>query len=497
MSIPASASTSSQQQQYAITLNNKEIWQFYHDHPQIDPEEANLLFIDFVDTMFQKNAAPVKRDVLDQMGASLTTLSDHVAKLHSDVLGQLMNIKRDYVEDVRQIVGNQSLTVAEKMAAIVDKNNTHLVDKTALLFNESVPKHVVPHMQHEFRVLQQGLTETLNQHQHQNNNNSGEGTTEDFLKTFETRYQAMIQQPIFAFFTASEDRLCKNMDTLRETSSTQNKVLEELSEFLNKYRNHSSNKGKFGEAQLHGLLNALYPSAEVQATAATKASGDFVLRRVDRAPILFENKDYDYNVPKEEVAKFIRDVDAQNMSGIFLSHHAGIAHKQNFQIDLNQGHVLVYVQHCAYDPDRIRVAVDIVDHFLHKMGDIIAASSAESDDEGVEEGQEIISKEVLDSINVEYQRFVVQREGLVTAVKDFQKKMTVQIDELQLPSLDKYLEPRFAAVRTLSKNLTCEWCNVFCATNKQSLAAHKRGCKSKVTAAAAAPPPPTAAAARK
>ena len=459
---------------YAIILNNKEIWQFYHDHPHIDPVEANLLFIDFVDTMFQKNSAPfanaAKRDVLDALGASVSTLTDNVAKLHTDLLGQLMTVKRDYVEDVRQIVGNQSLSVAEKMAAIVDKNNGLLVDKTALLFNESVPKHVVPHMQHEFRVLQQGLSEALAK------STDGGG---DFIKTFETRYQAMVQQPLFAFFTASEDRLCKNMDVLRETSTTQGKVLEELSEFLGKYRNHSSNKGKFGEAQLQGILNALYPSAEVTATGATKASGDFVLRRVDKAPILFENKDYDYNVPKEEVAKFIRDVDTQGMSGIFLSHHAGIAHKQNFQIDLNQGHVLVYVQHCGYDADRIRVAVDIVDHFLHKMGDL----AAETDDDGVEAGGEVISKEVLDSINVEYQKFVVQREGLVTAVKDFQKKMTAQIDELQLPSLDKYLEPRFAAVRSLSKNLTCDWCNVFCATNKQSLAAHKRGCKNKGAAA--------------
>jgi hypothetical protein len=40
----------------------------------------------------------------------------------------------------------------------------------------------------------------------------------------------MVQQPLFAFFTASEDRLCKNMDSLRETSTTQGKVLEELAE---------------------------------------------------------------------------------------------------------------------------------------------------------------------------------------------------------------------------------------------------------------------------
>lgn len=395
-------STTASTPHYVITLNNKEIWQFYHDHPEIDPEEANLLFIDFVDTMFHKRVPPPQRD----LGATLTALTESVTQLHTGLLQH----RRDYVEDVKQIVGNQTLTVADKLAAVSDRNTQVLSDKTALLLNDALPK--------QLRVLQEAL---------------------------------------------------QQKDT---------KVLDELTDFLGKFKNNSSTKGKLGEIQLGQLLTALYPCAEVQVTGSTKASGDFVLRRVDKAPILFENKDYDYNVPKEEVAKFIRDVDTQGMSGVFISHHAGIAHKQNFQIDLNQGHVLVYVQHCNYDADKVRVAVDIVDHFLHKLGDLI-------DNEEDAAGGEVISKEVLDSINVEYQKFVVQRETLVTTVKDFQKKMTAQIDELQLPSLDKYLEPKFAAVRSAAKNLTCDFCNAYCAPSKQSLSAHKRGCKAKMASASA------------
>lgn len=421
-------------QNYTITLNNKDIWQFYHDHPHIDPEEANLLFIDFIDTMFQKQdqsqsqLAAYVRESKSQLDALVHSL----AKMQSDMVLQLNQNKREYMDDVRQIVGNQSLTVAEKMEAIVDKNNALLANKTSLLLNETLP---------------QSLREKADD----------------------------ARNPIFAFVAATEDRLSKHLEGLRDTTvaqqTQQTKMVDELAEFLGKYKHNSSHKGRFGEQQLGALLTGLYPSAEVQVTGTSKASGDFVLRRNDKAPILFENKDYDDNVPKEEVAKFIRDVDVQGMSGIFLSHRSGIVHKQNFQIDLNQGNVLVYVQHCGYDADKVRIAVDIVDHFLAKMGDL---SSSEETENG-----ETISKEVLDGINVEYQKFVVQREGLVTAVKDFQKKMTSQIDELQLPSLDKYLEPKFAAVQSATKNFTCDLCNAYCAPSKQSLSAHKRGCKSK------------------
>ena len=442
-----SAATSS----YTITLNNKDVWQFYHDHPHIDPEEANLLFIDFIDTMLQKQDQSQSQlaAYVRESKAQLDALVQSLAKMQSDMVLQLNQNKREYMEDLRQIVSNQSLTVAEKMEAIVDKNNALLVNKTSLLLNETLPQSLLK-------------------------------KTDDA----EARYQ----QPIFAFMTATEDRLSKHLEGLRDTTvaqqTQQTKMVDELADFLGKYKHNSSHKGRFGEQQLGALLTGLYPSAEVRATGTAKATGDFVLRRNEKAPILFENKDYDDNVPKEEVAKFIRDVDVQGMSGIFLSHRSGIVHKQNFQIDLNQGHVLVYVQHCGYDADKVRIAVDIVDHFLAKMGDLSAAAaelaSSEEGDGGGGGGGETISKEMLDSINVEYQKFVVQREGLVTVVKDFQKKMTAQIDELQLPSLDKYLEPKFAVVRSASKNFTCDLCNAYCAPSKQSLSAHKRGCKSKI-----------------
>jgi hypothetical protein len=276
-----------------------------------------------------------------------------------------------------------------------------------------------------------------------------------------------IQQPLYSFFSASEDRISKNIDALKDTSvqslSHQNKVFEELGEFLGKYKG-SSNKGKYGEQQLGSILNSLYPTAEVTNTTGTKASGDFIMKRVDKPNVLFENKEYDYNIPKDEIAKFIRDIDTQNMSGVFISQYSGIAFKQNFQIDINKGNVLVYIQGCEYNQDKIRIAVDIIDNLYNKIQDL-----------NMDEDENSISKDILDSINEEYQKFISQKEGMITCMKDFQKKMTSQIEELQLPSLDKYLEPKYAYVKT--RCFMCDLCNVYTAPSKQSLSAHKRGCK--------------------
>jgi hypothetical protein len=245
--------------------------------------------------------------------------------------------------------------------------------------------------------------------------------------------------------------------------STQTKLQSELGDFLGKYKN-SSSKGKLGEQRLKSVLDELYNTADLQNTSGMKASGDFIMKRVDQPTILFENKEYDYNIPKDEVQKFIRDVENQNMNGVFISQYSGITFKQNFQIDINKGNVLVYIQHCEYTPEKIRLAVDIIDNLYMKIQDM----NVDDDNNNT------ITKEILDDINDEYQRYISQKETMLLIMKDFNKKMTSQIDDIQFPVLDKYLSQKYASVK--ARCFVCDLCGDFTAKSKGSLSAHKRGC---------------------
>jgi len=480
--------------EYEIVIKNKRIWEFYNQNKNIDIETANVMLIDFIENIFNEISSDVTENInsqllsymkeskmqIDYLKHNINSINENISKINSEMKNnmmlQFMDLKKNYIEDVRQVIHNSALTTSEKIATLMDKNNTHLVDKTTLILNDIIPKNqqqLSTQMQANLKQLYSQINEDTNKLA---KNMNSDKSINEFLGNFEAKYSNMmqtIQQPLYSFFTASENRITQNIDGLKETTTnslqSQSKLQEELNDFLSKY-NVSSNKGKYGEHNLCNILNTLYPVAEVRDTTGIKSSGDFIMERPDKTSILFENKDYKQNINKEEIAKFIIDVDNQNMHGVFLSQYSGIAFKQNFQIDIHKGKILVYVQNCEYSADKIRLAVDIIDSLSVKIEEL-----------NQDEDTNCISKELLDNINDEYQKYITQKENMIVILRDFQKKMVAQIEDIKFPELDKYLSQKYAYVK--NAYFVCDLCNSFNASNKQSLSAHKRGCikKNKIT----------------
>lgn len=473
---------------FSITFTNEKIWNFYNENKHINIEQANILLIDLMQSIFNKATNDASTNVNAQIlsfisenrtqihtiRSNLDTIQETVSKLNTDIvqtmLIQFMTLKKEYIDDVRQIITNSTLTTNEKLSTILEKNTSHILDKTTLLLNDVLPKNQQQYSKQiqdalkDFHTVLAEETTTLVK------SSSQDKSFQDFVSMFDSKYMSImqtIQAPIFSLMTATEERIQGNIEKLKESASVtaqQSKTFEDLSEFLGKYK-VSSNKGKYGEQNLSSVLTSLFPSAEIRDTTGLKASGDFIMRRLDKPVILFETKEYDHNMTKDEIAKFIRDVDTQNIHGIFMSQYSGISFKHNFQIDIHKGNVLVYIQNCEYSLDKIKLAVDIIDHLSVRIKELNMDHTNR------------ISDDMLHDINQEYQAFIAQKEVLATILKDFHKKMSSQIEELKMPILDKYLEPKYGSVK--SNNFTCDICGVQSYTNKQSLAAHKRGCAKK------------------
>jgi len=475
---------------YTIAVSNQKIYEFYNKNPNVDFENVNLLLIDFMDSIFNNMTNDLNSNInsqllsfmkdnqkkIENISTSLNAVNHNVTNLTNDITNnmalQMNNMKKEYIDDFSQIINTNSLSSNEKISSLIDKSNSILVDKTTLILNDIIPKNqdtLQTQIKENLKELHNSIANDT--YKLTENVNSKDAQT-DFLNNIENKLSTVIQniqQPLYSTLSASEERLSNSINNIKETTqtsvNTQDKLFGELEGFLGKYKS-STHKGKFGEEQLSSLLNSLYTNAEITNTTCIKAAGDFIVKRVDKPDIMIENKEYTCNIPKEEISKFIRDIEGLNMSGIFISQHSGIAFKQNFQIDINNGNILIYIQKCDYDPEKVRLAVDIIDNLSNKLKDI------NINDENIN-----ISKDILDGINDDYRSFITNKETLHTILRDFTKKMNTQIDDLSMPNLDRYLEPKYAYVK--DRVFKCELCNDFVGKNKQSLSSHQRGCKKK------------------
>ena len=461
-----------------IETTNKRILKFYNDNPSINFEAINLIMIDLMEKLLNDMNTTMNSSIQSQIlstiseqGMQINELKTQIGSLKDNLIIKFLDIKKEYIEDVKNIINTNT---SEKISSLIEKNNDNLINKTMLMVTETIPRTQESlHKQIYETIL--SFQNSISADTNKLINSTNTDSLKDFIASFETKSSSMlqtVQQPIYAFLSASEERINLNINNLKDSTNvnqlTQDKIFAELNDFLSKYKN-SSYKGQFGENQLENVLNKMYPSGEIINTSGQSASCDFLLKRENKPTILFENKDYTRNANPDEVKKFIRDIDERNHHGIFLSQSSGITTKHNFQIEFHKGCILVYVHNTEYSPEKIKLAVDIIDNLDVKIKELNL-------DE--EETNNTITKELLDEINQEYQFFISQKDVLLNVFKDYQKKILTTIEDLKFPNLDKYLSTKYASVK--KQCYVCEICNIFEAPNKKSLSAHQRGCKKSI-----------------
>lgn len=277
----------------------------------------------------------------------------------------------------------------------------------------------------------------------------------------------VFHQSISNSLSSSDERFNYIKDIMLSNQLATNLLQSSVSDLLKKMEN-SSTKGKCSENILFNILLGLYPSGQVDYVGDKRESGDIMLVRNNKPTILIENKTWGKNVPQEEVKKFIRDIDTQNVCGLFLSQRGGIANKTNFELDVHDKNVLLYVHNVNDDAEKVRVAIEIIDNFKGKLDEL----------DSVDDGNYSIGKEVLDDINREYQYFASQQMIQIKMVKEFSTKMVKQINDVQLTSLNGFLSTRYAFS---NNNCVCDICG-YTAKNQISLSAHKKGKECKPTA---------------
>ena len=404
-----------------IMLTDPTVIEYYQLHPQLDPNTINIFFI----------------NILTQLSTNVTTSLDQsritqiMNKLH-EVNHVITNIKGEITDNVKSNIGqleNIILKDRDKISEVLTDKTTILLTNTNNQFNQLLTSH---DEKHKLQLYQ--------------NNNE----IKNLLMKNEEQYNNQ--------FVQLKDKL--------DSQTRNNEGLHtELNQFLNKYKHNSSIKGNVSEKELYYLLQIIFPSDELIVCSKTTASCDICVNRYDKnkPSILFENKDYVNSVDKEEIQKFERDLNIQQKHGIFISQNSPITFKTNYHIDIINGLIHVYIPNANYDLDRIKVAVDIIDHLSNK----ISTETLSNYEIG-------LSKTELDEIVNEYKMFANKKIRLLDSIKTTSKIWVEEFDSMTFPRIQTLLINTGNIEKT---ELTCNFCMAFTGKNKASLSAHMKGCK--------------------
>ena len=251
--------------------------------------------------------------------------------------------------------------------------------------------------------------------------------THNLLELFWTKPPAQAHAQLESVINANLGSLREN---LQVTNMNTHRTLEQLTNLTNRF-NNSSQKGKLSENLLMSVLTKAFPTAEIVDNTNDPHSCDFSLKRDGKGSILIENKTYTRNVDKPEIDKFLADVKRHGCSGILLSQESGIANKQNFQIEVFSGSVVLYLHNVQYDHSVIKLAVEIIDH-VHETISTTAPKRHQTDI------VELTSSDI-DMINKELGEFMLQRESLIKFLKESHKESIQKVNAMKLPKLTRFV----------------------------------------------------------
>jgi len=469
-------------QQEHIIIKDETIISYYRENEHIDIITMNHILIDILKNLSSDLTKTINTTINSKILSVVENIDKSISLMKSDILLKFYETKKDYIEDIKNIVYNNILSNNEKINTSIEKMNEHFISKLTTLFNELIPKsqegiytQIESSIKNFSSSIIQDTTKLIEITNKIDNTTKNDGLIKTFIDNIDnhlTKMFSTIQQPIFNSIQSSEERTTSGIQQIKENVLLNNSVQEtlrnEMKDFLNKYKNNSQFKGNIAEVELQHMLLSIMPSDEIIKVSSDTATCDFKVNRKDpnKSSILFENKYYkNRSANTEEVKKFERDIQLQKNHGVFISQESPITFKENFQIDIINGLIHVYIPNANYDVEKIKIAIDIIDNLSLKLN---ALTNNLNDEYS-------ISKEDIDELTEEYRMFGIQKSQMLDTIKLVNKQLTDKLEEIQLPKIKKILM-KLGNIEN-DNDFKCSFCNNWTGKNKASLGAHIRNCK--------------------
>lgn len=202
-----------------------------------------------------------------------------------------------------------------------------------------------------------------------------------------------------------------------------NSIDSVLSALHNTFTNNSSKKGEMTENILFNNLIKAFANCEVLNTSQIPNSGDIMIRKENKPDILIDSKNFQNNVPKIDLEKFYRDCELNNCSGILCNVNNGIANKDNFQVDIQDSRIYVYIANHEFDNTLFQLAVKII----YNINEIIKKNKTNVIE---------IDKELFERIKIEFNFFLQTFKQHISTIK----QNVNSLEQLAMNQLEQFFK---------------------------------------------------------
>jgi hypothetical protein len=471
-----------------LVLSNKKIISFFAERPNLDVEQTILSFIDIMQRLSESLNGSIDNSLITSILQRMQNIESNLEVVSKDFSLKLNESRTEFIDQLKL---NLTANVSTEITPLIKEQSEHLFEKTSNIIKDILPKNndslsqILSGFQKDILTsigqdTQKLMDGTINASSLAEFISKIENNVSSSQKDLETKIQSNLSATT-QILGNSQLSIEQKLENQRADTRTEYTALREICE-SNKSRNeetnsatceilkklgNSSHKGIISENFLVNVITPIYPCAEIKHVGQTeKESGDIILIRENKPTVLIDNKNYGSQNPStEEVNKFIRDVKKHKCCGLFLSQHTGVALKENWEINVEDGNVVIYLHQVNNNPDIIKTAVSIID-----------AQQKFYDSQKINGETELaISKEQLDRIHQQFRDFTAKRMEITKKMDENHKNEKKMIEELILSELDNYLQRFYQYTAT---GINCDYCNKPF-KNRQALASHHKGCTEK------------------
>lgn len=459
-----------------VQIKSPKILEFYNSNPSINFEKINLLVLEMLqcrasagldfDPNFSDFLRPEEKHKTSELETFFKKIREAVHVQIQKVLRESAEIKTEYIHTFRSLQMSDSIKMKEANNRFSEGMKQCL--STALkLRNSGIADRTGAMLRQFHKILNTNVDSFLT-------SASTSDSLSEYVSNFDLNTSHMINAVcglLTEFIAAKEKQTHPILESFRkreDASTAYYKLIYELNDFLQQFDGDDKPNKSF-----EVVLSKIFPTASI--TSDSESNNNTIVRE-DKPNIFIEmHSNKDRNIGMQEVKAFLKTATDKNVASILVSNYTGISSKSDYQIEIHNNRVILYLHRLDANSEKLQIAVDMIDSLSAKLDEFCVNA----------EHKYSIPKDVLDDVNREYQQFIIQKEAIIGVLKDQHKRVLSQLEEIRFLSLDRFLSTRYSSCK--KQGFVCDLCHVFNVPTLKGLAAHKRGCARKRTSLALDP----------